>query len=213
MAVQYTKTLTVSNASTTAVAALQAPTSGTALTLASGAIPNTGQRPSLTSAADLSGIDFTFVGLDAYGNAMTVVMAGPASNTVVMDRSMKSITSITPNGTSASQVSAGYAAEADLPLCPCDSRYDPTSISFAVHIVSGSPTFTARFTLENPNSVGYSGNSNWSPGTAVWFDNAAVSSKDADITGSYTTPVGATSLYVSGASVVQYTQLQAVSAQ
>lgn len=210
MAVQYTKTLTVSGASTTAIAALQAPTSGTALTLAATTTPNTGQRPSLTSTANLSGINFTFVGKDYNGLAMTVTMAGPNNNTVVMDRSMKTITSITPNGTSASTVSAGYAAEADLPPIPCDVRYNPTDISFSCYIVSGSPTYTARFTMENPNAVGYDSNPTWAPGSAVWWNHPIVSSQTTSNTGNYGKPIGAASLYVSGASVMTYTQIQGV---
>jgi hypothetical protein len=210
MAVMYTKTLTVSGANTTAIAALQAPTSGTALTLAATTTPNTGQRPTLTSTANLSAITFTFVGKDYNGLAMTFTLAGPNNNTVTASYSMSTITSITPNGTSVSTVSAGYAAAADLPAIPCDVRYNPTDISFAVHIVSGSPTYTARFTMENPNAVGYDSNPTWAPGSAVWWDHPIVSSQTTDNTGNYGKPCGATSLYATGACTITYTQIQGV---
>lgn len=213
MGVGYKRTLVVSNASTAGVAALQAPTSGTPLTLTASPVtlPNTGQRPSLTSSANLSAINFTLVGKDQNGLAMTLVIVGPNNNTVVAPMSMSTITSVTPGGTSASTVSVGWDAAADMPLCPCDVRYNPTDISFAVHVSAGSPTYTATYTLENPNAVAYSGNPSWVPGSAVWFNHPVVSSLTSDTTGNYDKPVAAASLYVSGGgSTVTYQQWQGV---
>jgi len=97
-------------------AALQAPATGVPLTLAATSIPaDSGQLyltaapVTLTSAANLSAISFTVVGTDRRGNALSEIIVGPNANTVSGHFLFANITSITPNGTSASTVSAGVS--------------------------------------------------------------------------------------------------------
>jgi hypothetical protein len=60
----------------------------------------------LTSANNLSAVNFTITGTDIYGNAQSEVLAGPNANTVASVNSYSSVTSIATNGAVA-QVSAG----------------------------------------------------------------------------------------------------------
>lgn len=66
------------------------------------------RQVSLTSASNLSGINFTIVAM-SYGVSYTEVLAGPNANTVVSVGIYQSILSITPSATSGSTVSVGYA--------------------------------------------------------------------------------------------------------
>ncbi len=115
------------SASTTAIAASQHMTAGTALTQsstpyvialpASGDFtvnsdgPRAGRNVTLTSTANLSAINFTIVGFDRYGAPITEVLAGPNNNTVNSKFNYGSVTSITPGTTDGTNnVSAGYAS-------------------------------------------------------------------------------------------------------
>lgn len=115
-----TYTMTGVNVSATGIAAAQAPTSGTALTLQAAAASLSPNRfISITSTANLSAISFTIVGTDRWGNAMTEVVTGPNNATVQSLGAYASVTSITPNGTSVSNVSAGWPVGAVSPWIVC----------------------------------------------------------------------------------------------
>lgn len=89
---------------TAGLVALQTPASGVGLTLTGAAASLIPKRfVTLTSAANLSGINFTVIGPEG-----SEVITGPNANTVTGTRAFSAITSITPNGTSASTVSAGW---------------------------------------------------------------------------------------------------------
>src|SRR5688572_24398910 len=109
MTLQYRKTLTVSAEDTTAVAAGQTRVGAGNLTLTSDTVtlPNGGQRPSLTSTGNLSAVTFTFTGTDRAGNLMSMSMAGPNNNTVVLPATMLTITQLASSGTVGTSTSAG----------------------------------------------------------------------------------------------------------
>jgi len=97
-------------------AALQAQTVGTPLTLAATTIPATAGQlyltaapVTLTSAGNLSAGKFTVVGTDRRGSALSEIIVGPNANTVSGHFLFATITSITPDTTSATTVSAGVA--------------------------------------------------------------------------------------------------------
>ena len=64
------------------------------------------RKISLTSAGNMSGVNFTIVGTSLAGTALTEVLAGPNANTVESVNIYASITSITPDG-AYTAVSAG----------------------------------------------------------------------------------------------------------
>lgn len=121
------------------IAALQAPTAQTALTLAAGTGVTVGQAPdgsglnvyqfdccravSLTSGSNLSAINFLITGYDFYGVKQTQLLAGPNGNTVNTTKTFTSVLSVVPQGTSASTASIGSADIFGLPfVCP-DAGY------------------------------------------------------------------------------------------
>jgi len=71
---------------------------------------------SLTSAANLSAINFTITGWDIYGQRMSVIIAGPNANTVNTTKAFKSILSIASSATVGSNVSAGMGDTFGLPV-------------------------------------------------------------------------------------------------
>ncbi len=138
-------------------AALQAQTAGTPLTLAATTIPATAGQlyqtaapVTLTSAGNLSAGTFTVVGLDRRGNALSEVITGPNANTVSGHFLFAVITSITPNTSSATTVSAGVAGV----------HYGPWVVT-AFHLssviarpLSGAPHFDVMITTANFLDVG-----------------------------------------------------------
>lgn len=209
MGVVYRKTLTVSAASATGVAAAQTVgVGGGNLTLTSSTVtlPNTGQRPELVSVADLSGVNVTLYGTTYHGRTITYTTVGP-NGTLVIPWTFYTITRIAVSATTgANTISAGWAAQADLPMIPADYRYNPSDISFSCVISSGSPTYTARFTMDDPQD------STLDATSFKWFDHPIVASQTADNTGNYGKPITASSLYVNGASTMKYVSIQGVGA-
>jgi hypothetical protein len=218
MALQYSGTLKVSAANTTAVAALQTLVGAGNLTLASSTVtlPNGGQRPSLTCSGglNLSGVTFTFTGTDRAGNAMTMSMAGPNNTTVVLPATMGTITNIASSGAvAATGVSAGYAAQADTNPLPLDTRSDPTNVSITLKNFTGSatPQATVRFTQDPVFTFDGTFNS----GNLIWFNHATLVAQTAAGTGNFAFPVVAAGVFLDGegsAATVDYVFLQSVQA-
>lgn len=75
-----------------------------------------GRAVSLTSAANLSAINFTVRGYDIYGVPMTETRAGPNANTVNTKKAFAWVASVTPDATSASTVSVGVSDIVGLPI-------------------------------------------------------------------------------------------------
>lgn len=121
------------------IAALQASTSGTALTLTAGTGVTAQAAPdgsgatvyafdvprcvSLTSAADLATVNYLITGYDTFGRLTTDLLAGPNVNTVHTLKAFASVLSIVPQATNASTVSAGSADVFGLPWAITDAGY------------------------------------------------------------------------------------------
>lgn len=98
-------------ASAAGIAASQAPTNATPLTLTGAAAALSPPRKlTITSTANLSAITFHVVGLDQDGNAQTEDIVGPNNNTVTGTLFWSSVTSITPNGTNVGNLTVGWPA-------------------------------------------------------------------------------------------------------
>lgn len=101
-------------ADTDGIAVAEAPSNGVPLTLlpaASALVPP--RLISLTSSADLSAIDFAIVGTGEDGTAQNETLAGPNNDTILSTLVYRTITSITPNDSDASTVSAGWPTSTD----------------------------------------------------------------------------------------------------
>ena len=99
---------------------------------------------SLTSAGNLSAINFLVQGFDQYGQAMSQLLAGPNIGTVTTLKAFRQITAITPNA-AATAVSAGSSDKFGFPLRCVDAGYacDP---SWANVFARDTGTFTAADT-------------------------------------------------------------------
>lgn len=107
------------------VAALQASTSGVAFAITAGTGATAGLAPdgtgrpvivldtnrcvSLTSGANLSGVNYTITGFDIYGRLQTQTRAGPNNTTVNTTKAFASVLSIVPSATNAGTMSVGMA--------------------------------------------------------------------------------------------------------
>ena len=148
-------------AGTTNLAAAQAPTSGTAMTLAAGTGVTLTTAPdgsgvaaykfdaercvSLTSAANLSAVNFLLTAYDQYGRKFTSLLAGPNVNTVHFPKAALWVVSIVPQGTSASTASAGTADVFGLPYAMTDAGF-LVSVKWAGALAQDAGTFTAADT-------------------------------------------------------------------
>lgn len=81
------------------------------------------RRVTLTSAANLSAINFTAVGYDRWGQRLTSTIAGPNANTVAFPKAMKELVSITPASAVGSNVSAGFNDSFGLPFRVTNAAY------------------------------------------------------------------------------------------
>lgn len=198
MPLQYRKTLTVSAADTNDVAALQTLGGAGNMTLTSSTVtlPNGGQRPSLTSTGNISARTFTFTGTDRAGNAMSMSMAGPNNNTVILPATMATITQIAVDGAVGTNTSAGYADQADTNPLPLDTIYDPTNVSLTLQNFTGSgtPEATVRFTQDNVQAF----DGSYNLGDTIWFNHATLVAQTVPATGNFDKPVVACGLFLDG---------------
>ena len=143
-------------ADTNDIAAAQAPTSGTPLTLGTTDLSASPRFITLTSAANLSAISFTIVGTNRWGDSLTEVLVGPNANTVQSLGVYKTVVSITPNGTSGSTISAGWPAGATSPWIVIGQNmgFDspPTAFCSALTI-AGTPTGNFQVTYSMFSSL------------------------------------------------------------
>ena len=102
-------------------AALRAPAAvatATALTLLTDNLPfnGTGAKVTVTSDGDDNTTDFVIVGTDMTGAAQTETITGVNTNTVTGTKYFATVTSVTPDATSANDISVGFSGLA-LPKC------------------------------------------------------------------------------------------------
>jgi hypothetical protein len=123
------------------IAALQAPTINVPLILTAGTGVTQKTTPSgtvyfafdvcravsLTSAANLSGVNFTITGLDFYNQLQTVLIAGPNVSTVTTTKTFNGVISVVPSATNAGTVSVGSSDVFGMPVVIIDAGYtDPS---------------------------------------------------------------------------------------
>lgn len=99
---------------------------------------------SLTSASNLSAINFTVKGADVYGRPMSQVLAGPNATTVDTAKCFKWVYSVTPSATSASDVSVGTSDIYGFPVRVDEFAY--ADIYWNNGLISASTGFTAADT-------------------------------------------------------------------
>lgn len=172
------------------IAQAQTITASTALTL-NGALGTTldyARIIGVYSGADLSSSSFTIVGTNSNGESISEVIAtGPSSSTVVSTKLYKTITSVTPGATIASNVEVGTVAttlSAESQIVPLPYM-EGIAATIAVDV-----TGTINFTVKETHFPALSGGVD----SIVFTDITALTTKTADTTS--TSAVHATAVKV-----------------
>lgn len=103
---------------------------------------------SLTSAGNISGVNFTISGYDIYGQPMTQTLAGPNANTVNTKKAFWQIVSIAVSGAVGTNTSVGSADILGIPIAVTDAGYFDR-VGWAGALAADAGTFVAADTT-NP---------------------------------------------------------------
>lgn len=119
----------VVNAATTAGAGsipIAAGTNATAYTSAAGPVYvkfDVARCLALSSAANLSAVNFTITGLDQYGQVMTVLIAGPNANTIKTTKAFRAVSSVSVSAAVGTAVNIGTSDTIGLPWALSSAAY------------------------------------------------------------------------------------------
>jgi len=122
-------------------------------TLASGGVAylSPPEVVSITSDGDDSGITFTVVGKDQYGNSITEVIEGPNAATYEGVYAYSEVSKITASGATTGNISAGNFGITYSNIIALDPYANPSTI-YQVSVLDGSSmTWAVEGTLDNPN--------------------------------------------------------------
>lgn len=150
---------------------------------------------SLTSAGNISGVNFTITGTDIRGAAKTEVIAGPNANTVFTTGFFYSITSVAANGAVATNTSIGIGTTGRSQWTKVDCQLTPVSIGLGMTVSNTDLTWTLVQTTQNVE-------------TAEPAANSIINSSDANLVaqttsrqGNYVIPFGAFRMNVTASTV------------
>lgn len=144
------------------------------------------QRPvtMTVAAANLSGVDFTIVGTDVNGAAVSEVLAGPSSNTVSTTALYNTVTSITPNGTVGTAMSVGSGTTGQTKWLMTNVNISPTNLSVSLDI-----TTTASVTVQDtPEDLQATAPSSIYPPSTAIFNHATLAAVTGSAQGNYAYP-------------------------
>lgn len=119
-------------------------------TLASGGVAtlDTQRTVGLTSAGNLSAVNFTITGTDQQGRVISEVLAGPNANTVSSVLNYKTVTSIAVSaavGTNVTADTVGTGASQEIPV---DIYTNQFNVTLSVD-VTGAVNYTVQYTMGN----------------------------------------------------------------
>ena len=159
----FTKSLGA--ASATSIAASQAASAGTPLTLttATGVTIDTatasntaiGRRVLITSTSGSETASVTITGTNASGSIISETDTFSGSSTTLQSTfDYVTVTSVVPSGTIAGSLSAGTNGVGSSPWQTMNWQgFSPMNISVAVELVSGSAGYTVEYTFDDPNKL------------------------------------------------------------
>lgn len=154
------------------------------------------RRVTITSTSDLTLVNFTIVGTNEAGNAVTEVLAGGSTATVTSVNDYATVTSITASGAVASAITVGTSAIGGSLPVPLDI-YLPFGSTVSVALLSGAVNYSVQVTNGDPFGP---------PANLLWvsYPDAAVVAKAASAAGVTATAWRAVRLLTnSGAGTVQ----------
>jgi len=119
----------------------------------------------LTSAGNISGVNFTITGIDDWGYNISHVMAGPNANTVTSTKCFKTIISIAANGAVGTNTSVGIDDIFEFPICVLDRGFVPVVFWNGASDTGG--TFTAAVTTDPATTTTGSPRGKWAVSSAA----------------------------------------------
>lgn len=209
----YTKSLPSSSA--TSIAASQAATAGTPLTLTSSTVTidsvtstnsAIGRRVLITSTSATETATIAITGTNANAQVITeTITFSGASTTLQSNLDYVTVTKVLPSGTIAGNLSAGTNGVGSSPWKTWNYiGKPPMNLTEAVELVSGSVNFTIQYTYDDPNNLP-SGVT-----TPLAFNMATITGQTATIDGSISIPIVATRVLInSGTGVIRVREMQA----
>ena len=138
-------------------------------------LPGIQRTITLTSAGNLSAVNFTVTGSDLRGNAISEVIAGPNANTVITTNQFTLVTGVAANAAVGADVTVGTGEAGSTNWFICDQHANPFNIGWSADI-SGTVDFDLVYTLGDVQVD--------SAPISFDIDNAVT----ADISGAFTTP-------------------------
>ncbi len=191
MAVPIVFTKQLGAANSTLIAASQAGSAGTALTLTSASVTidtataaNSAIGRRVTISYTGTDTSFKIVGTNSTGNPITDTAVG-SSGTAVSNLDFVTVSSITPVGGGLTAVTAGTNGVGASPWIMANWHVAMINIGFAVELVSGAVNYTVQYTYDDPNNL---------LGGAVSplaFNDPVVSGLAVTADGDYTNPIAA----------------------
>lgn len=151
---QATKTLAAASANN--IAQSQSPGAG-AITLNGSTVTSgvatldTARRVRITSGGNDSGITFTVVGTNYFGNALSETITGANASTADTTQDFATVTSVTHTGSVAGTVTVGTNGVGSTPWYNLDPFTDTFNVGIGV-VVSGTINFTVEYTYDDANS-------------------------------------------------------------
>ena len=187
-------------ASANGIATTQTPAGAGALTITAKTFLVPTQVTITSGGSSETGKNFTIVGTDASGNALSVVIAGPgASATVTTTQSFLTVTSITVSAATTGSVTAGWAQSGASKPVPMDTYLSPFNVGMAV-VVSGTVNYTVQHTYDNVFDATV---------TPTWFNHSVLAALAVNQDGNYAFAVKAIRLAVnSGGGTASLTLMQ-----
>lgn len=177
----HVKNLAPAAADTDSIATAQTLGGAGYLTLTASPVTFTNaQQCSLTVAvANLSGVNFTFVGTDADGHQLTETIAGPNNNTVTTTGYFLTVSSVYASAAVGTNVLAGNTGLAVSGTLVNDYVNSVQNIG-VFWDVTGTMTFKMQYTFDDVFDLNYA---------KVWIDDATITGKSADISTVINTPI------------------------
>jgi hypothetical protein len=119
-----------------------------ALALAGVATLTAPAQVTLTSIANISGVNFTITGKDYRGQVISEVLVGPNATTVTSLNTYATITSIAADNVVPTNTSVGNAATGSSKVVPLDLYLTPFNVSLALEF-AGTANATVQYTIDD----------------------------------------------------------------
>lgn len=120
---------------------------------------------SLTSAANISAVNFTVTGYDVYGQKLSQVLAGPNANTVNTLKAFKSVISVAASAAVGTNTSVGSSQVLGLPVAVPDAGYI-VKAAWAGALAQDAGTFVAADTTATATTATGDVRGTYSPSSA-----------------------------------------------